>query len=199
MSITVCQRFAPAAPVLLACWLRSRSCPLALYLQGPVGGDSGPPVGWLRGMGAVQEQSTPEQVPTQDTLRRRMVLLGLLRFASLHTMGHNFEFHFGTPLWTPLWTLLWTPLWDTTLGHHFGTQLGTQLWTPLRDTTLGHNFGPHFGTPLRDPTLRPYFANTTFRCEQGVRKVGSPRRGPHFGTPLWDPTLDPTQAVAPRT
>ena len=37
----------------------------------------------IQGTGSVQEQSTPEQVLTPDTLRRRMVLLGLFRFASL--------------------------------------------------------------------------------------------------------------------
>ena len=35
----------------------------------------------IQGMGSVQEQSTPEQVSTQDTFRRRMVLSGLFRFA----------------------------------------------------------------------------------------------------------------------
>jgi hypothetical protein len=43
-----------------------------------------------QGMGSVQEQSTLEQVSTQDTLRRRMVLLGILRFASIRFAALRF-------------------------------------------------------------------------------------------------------------
>ena len=44
----------------------------------------------IQGMGSVQEQSTPEQGSTLVTFRRRMVLLGFRRFASLRSASRRF-------------------------------------------------------------------------------------------------------------
>ena len=49
----------------------------------------------IQGTGSVQEQSSPEQGSTLVTLKRGMVLLGLLRFASLRSAPHCFRAAFA--------------------------------------------------------------------------------------------------------